>query len=104
MPNKKTQQLEILLGNVDRIVSLLSLETFPEEDQMRVIDRFADILLKRILLRIPPENIEEAKQALLAEDGDLERFADILKRVIPESDKCLQEEFEKTILDFKQKQ
>ncbi len=89
----------MLLGDIDRIVDILEIETLPEEDQLKIIDQFAEILFKRILLRIPDDRIKEVKNAL---EGNPETFLHTLEQIIPDIDTCIQEEMLKTVDDFKQ--
>lgn len=102
MYNKKTQFVEVLLGGVDKIVSLLSIEKLSEKDQLAVVERFADIVLKRVLLRVSPEYTEEVKRVLVGEnDGGMDTLVDLLERTIPNIDVCIQEEIQKTVADFR---
>ena len=98
----KTQQIAVLLGGADKIVSALSLEALPEETQLTIIKRFSDVVFKRILLRVPLEHVEEVKRVLTDGDNaiDMDAFAEILERAIPNSALCIQEEIENAISDF----
>ncbi|NTW30955.1 MAG: hypothetical protein HGA33_06745 [Candidatus Moranbacteria bacterium] len=90
----------LLIGGSDRIVALLGIESLPEEDQLVLVGRFSDIVLKRVLLRVPDENVEDVKRALLSDGGNLEAFITALEASIPDFDRCLEEELEKTVADF----
>ncbi|MDO8561255.1 MAG: hypothetical protein Q7S05_00305 [bacterium] len=100
--NIKIRQIEALLGSMDKIVSALSLEALSEETQLTILKRFSDIVFKRILLRVPQEYVEEVKRALTeGEDAiDMDAFAEILERAIPNSALCIQEEIENAISEF----
>lgn len=97
MPDNNTPLIRSLLGNVDEIVRILGIGTLPEEDQLKIIDRFAEILFKRILLRIPDDRIDEAKEALA---GDPETFLQTLEQIIPNIETCIEEEIQNTATDF----
>ncbi len=103
MSNIKTQQAAALLRSMDKIVSALSLESLSEETQFAIIKRFSDVVFKRVLLRVPLEHVEEVKRALSGGEGaaDMDAFAEILERAIPNSALCIQEEIEKAISDFR---
>lgn len=101
MSNIKTQQMAVLLGGVDKIVSALSLQDLPEGTQLKILGRFADVVFKRILLRVPQEHVEEVKRALADEESDMDAFTKALERTIPNLDTRIQEEIENTISDFR---
>lgn len=102
MSDIKIQQLESFLGNIDKIVFALGINELPEESQLKIIERFSDILFKRILLRVPKEHTEEVKQVFLDDkNGGAEKLAETLRGVIPNIDDCIKEEFENTVVDFK---
>jgi hypothetical protein len=90
----------LLIGGSDRIVTLLGIESLPPEDQLALAGRFSDIVLKRLLLRVPDEQVEDVKRALMSEGGNLEAFISALEHSIPDFDRCLEEELEKTVADF----
>lgn len=103
MNNTKTQYLAALLGGVDMIVAKLSIETLPEETQIIVIQGFADIVFKRLLLRVPQEHIEDVKLAFRDPKiaADIEQFRDILIRVIPNLEVCVREEMANATSDIR---
>lgn len=97
MPHNNTSLIRSLFGNIDEIVRILDIDTLPEEDQLKIIDRFAEILFKRILLHIPDDHINEVKEALA---GDPETFLQTLEQVIPDIETRIEEEIRNTAADF----
>lgn len=90
----------LLIGGTDRLVTLLGIESLPAEDQLVLVGRFSDIVLKRMLLRVPDENVEDVKRALMSEGGNVEAFISALERFVPDFDRSLEEELAKTVSDF----
>jgi hypothetical protein len=90
----------LLIGGTDRLVTLLGIESLPEEDQLVLVGRFSDIVLKRMLLRVPDENVEDVKRALLSDGGNLEAFISALECSVPDFDRSLEEVLAKTVSDF----
>ncbi len=94
MPTNKKEQWEALLGGVDEIVSLLSIEALPPEDQMKVIEKFSSIVFKRVLLRIPEAFAEELKAIIASGENidDMTVVRDLLLRAFPDLNAVVREE------------
>lgn len=90
----------LLIGGTDRMVTLLGIGSLPEEEQLAIVGRFSDIVLKRMLLRVPDENVGDVKQALMSDGGNLEAFISALERSVPDFNRSLEEELETTVADF----
>lgn len=98
MSHNNTAFIHSVIGDIDRIVELLAIESLPVEDQERIVARFSEILLHRLLLRVPEAHTETIKQSLEGKPGD---FAAALEQVIPDIENALREDFEKTLADFR---
>lgn len=64
MHNDDKTQLYDLLGGLDNLVAALHIEALPEEMQLSIVERFASVLLKRILLKVPDNQVDPVKEAL----------------------------------------
>lgn len=98
MPHNTTDFIHAVIGDIDQLVEELGLGSLPAESQAAIVGRFAEILLHRILLRVPDQHIETVKQAL---EGNPEAFATALAQTIPDIDSALREDFVQTLRDFK---
>ncbi len=101
MPSETMSHIEMLAGGADHIVELLGIESLSHDDQALLVERFSDIVLKRILLRVPHERVGEMREALLSDGSTPDSFFESLERFIPDLNTAVQEEMEKTVADFK---
>lgn len=98
MSHNATDFIHSVIGDVDRIVELLAIESLPAEDQEHIVGRFAEILLHRLLLRVPDQHIETIKRSL---EGSPEDFSVALGEAVPDIETALREDFDQTLADFK---
>lgn len=89
-----TEQWEALLGGMDEIVALLSLEALTQGDQLKVIEKFSSIVFKRLLLRIPEEFVSELRSTIdeTENDENLEAVINIFTRAFPDLNTVVHEE------------
>lgn len=94
MPTDKKENWEMLLGGMDEIVVLLSLEALTQGDQMKVIEKFSSIVFKRLLLRIPEEFVSELRSTIdeAGNDENMEAVIGILTRAFPDLNAIVREE------------
>lgn len=102
MPNETVSHIGMLAGGADHIVELLGIESLSHEDQALLVERFSDIVLKRLLLRVPAEHVEEMRRALLSDDSTPDSFFEGLERSIPDLNAAVREDLEKTVADFRE--
>ena len=95
------QRFEVLAGGSDHIVEILGIHDVSVEDQALLADRFADIVLKRLLLRVSDDRIEDMKRVLSEETSGPESFVSVLKASIPDFDDRLREVMDQTVADFR---
>lgn len=97
MPHNTTDFIHAVIGDIDQLIEELGLGSLPTESQAAVVGRFAEILLHRLLLRVPDSHIETVKHSL---EGDPEEFAAALSQTVPDIDSALREDFAQTLRDF----
>ena len=97
MPHNTTDFIHAVIGDIDHIIEELSLKSLPAESQAAIVGRFSEILLHRLLLRVPEQHIETIKHSL---EGNPEAFAAALETTIPDIENALREDFEQTLSDF----
>lgn len=94
-------KIEALLGGADHIVNLLDIHDASHEDQALLAERFADIVLKRLLLSVSDESLEDVKLAFSHEDLSPESFVQTLERSIPDFDATLHQAMDQTVTDLR---
>ena len=97
MSHNTTDFIHAVIGDIDHIIEELGLGSLPAESQAAIVGRFSEILLHRLLLRVPEQHIETIKLSL---EGNPEAFAAALETTIPDIENALREDFEQTLSDF----
>ncbi|NTW46248.1 MAG: hypothetical protein HGB18_04350 [Candidatus Moranbacteria bacterium] len=90
-----------LAMSAEKIVDLLGVDAASLDDQLLLTGKFADIVTKRLLLRVPEERTEEVRQALAVEGVTLESFLDTIRTLVPDFDRAFDEEMEWTAALFR---
>lgn len=76
----------------ENILSLLGLESLPEEEKKAILLKMADVLRKRVMVRVI-EQLDEKDEEKLATIGDQpEEVIKYLAERIPDFDKIMEEE------------
>ena len=97
MPHNTTDFIHAVIGDIDHIVEELGVGSLPAESQAAVVGRFSEILLHRLLLRVPDQHTETIKRSL---EGSPEAFAAALEMTIPDIEYALREDFAQSLSDF----
>ena len=93
------QQLVNFFGGLDALVGVLRIGHLPEDTQLLIIERFADVLFKRILLFIP-ESEQERVCLELKTSSEVDAFTQVLTRAIPDIDSRIREEIRRGVAEF----
>ncbi|HWQ60572.1 MAG TPA: hypothetical protein VN420_05525 [Candidatus Fimivivens sp.] len=96
------RQIQNLAGKADDICDLLAIGEFSAEEQIKVTERFSEMVLNRMLLSVPEEHVTEVKSAVQDEHADLNEFVLLLQRCIPEFNRCIQDSMNETLPEFQQ--
>lgn len=89
--NDIERQIALALS-AEKIVDLLGIGDATLEDQLLLTGKFADVVTKRLLLRVPEDRTEDVKLALGREGVTLESLLDTLRELIPDFDSAFDEE------------
>ena len=99
MDDDNKSQIYDLLGGIDNLVAALHIEALPEEMQLAIVERFASVLFKRILLQVPDDRVEAVKQSL--ESEDIDRFTATLSESIPDVHAYVSSEIVRMAAEFR---
>ncbi len=89
MNDRETEMIYALAGGLEDISRRLHIQDLSGDTQAAVLSRFASVLFKKILLRVPDDRVGEIKAAL--SEGDADVFLSSLTVVIPDMQRSLVE-------------
>ncbi len=99
MANDDKTQLYDLLGGLDNLVAALHIDALPLEMQLLIVEHFASVLFKRILLKVQDNEVESVKEAL--NSGDMDRFTQSISKAIPNAQSYISDEISRTANEFR---